>query len=400
MRVRGYNYLGTGLVFLALGWGLLSSSMRADTTINAPVTVQLQPVAMEKDGNTFYKYGIWVSLGGSSVPQLFEFDTGGSGFYAAYASNITNNWWGNDITLTGKEVHNHYGSGIKYKGFDVITSLSLYDPGSTTAKLTTGQNINVGQSIEITRDDVLIWPNETDEAPVERVFYGDFGLSLAPKSGNEEDVYNVFSQFSYGTGIVGAFIVSLSNPQENQGTSQVQIGATAEDLDSFPLKFTMNTNPDGSYSTELITATVTLSNGSTTMDLSLPINLDTGTPTPTFHEATDFIPEELLDSLTRTILAGTNLELYTQDLLEIFYGLSAGNIYGLNQIDSKSGGDTNYLNIGAPFFYEYDVLFDFENGVVGLRPSSVPEADSMGLLMISVVVVCFFAPRRRSASRR
>lgn len=392
--LRRFGLKIVSLIFIA-PFSIQQSS--ADTVIDSPVTVQLQPVAMEKDGSTYYKFGIWVSLGGSSTPQLFEFDTGGSGFYAAYSNTVSNNWWGSDVTSTGNEVHNHYGSGIEYKGLEAITSLSLYDPGSNVAKLTTSQDIHVGQTYEIKRDGNLVWPNETDAPPVEGNFYGDFGLSLAPKSGNEKDVNNVFSQFSYGSGVVGAFIVSLRDPTQG-GTSQVQIGVTTDDIASFPIQFTMNTKPDGSYSAELITAHLTLGDANSSIEMDLPINLDTGTPTPTFHEFTDYIPTDLTDPDTNTIIPGAVLDLFTTGDLQLFYQLVANTDYGVNQMDIKSDGGSNYLNIGTPFFYGYDVLFDFENGIVGLRP--VPEPGTFPFMAVGLLTLCFVSLRRLHLVRR
>lgn len=365
---------------LALAAGAqLTGRAAAQTTLTNTVTIPLSVHAYSKDDSVYYKYGIAIGLGGGS-PQVFEFDTGGSGFFAAYATNAA--WWGSAVSTPQGAVANSYGSGLAYEGVQVQTSLAFYAPGTSSPPLlVTGTNVYVAQSTNITRNGTAEWLMEVGTPPVEENFYGDFGLSLAAKEGS---VFNVFSQLSYANGVKGAFIVSLG-PYGSTNAASVQVGATQQDLDSFTL-FAMrgkDTNgPFTSYSPELIEALVVLQDG-TVVATNLPVNLDTGTPTPTFHddEHDGYLPSEFLDG--DQIRAGVELRLApTNAPSSPFYLLTAGDDYGVDLLDVKfHHGPNGYLNLGAPIFQRYDVLFDFENGYVGLRPGAVPETRQAVLML-------------------
>ncbi len=134
-------------------------------------------------GGTYPKYGIWLSLGGSTTPQVFEFDTGGEGLYAAHSADAA--WWGANVTDETTSIDKNFGSGLEYTGKLAKTSVAFYNPGSSTQVLaTTTADYKVGKSEHIVNTDTStdLWPPqtvaETQTAPVDGKFYGDFGLSL------------------------------------------------------------------------------------------------------------------------------------------------------------------------------------------------------------------------------
>ena len=380
-------WCGRLLLALAAGAGCPGQAA-AQTTLTNTVRIPLSVHAYTKDNSVYYKYGIAIGLGGGS-PQVFEFDTGGSGFFAAYATNAA--WWGSEVSGPQGAVANSYGSGLEYAGVQVQTRLAFFAPGSVSDPLlVTGTNVYVAQSTNITRNGTPEWPNEGGAPPVEENFYGDFGLSLAAKEGS---VFNVFSQLAYTNGVKGAFIVSLG-PYGSTNAASVQVGATQQDLDTFTL-FAMrgkDTNgPFTSYSAELLEALVTMEDG-TVFSTNLPVNLDTGTPTPTFHddEHDGYIPAEFLDG--GQIRPGVELRLAaTNAPSSPFYFLTAGDAYGVDLLDVKfHHGPNGYLNLGAPVFQQYDVLFDFENGYVGLRPGPVPEMRQAILMLAGLAGLWLF----------
>ena len=137
---------GLGLATLV---GCGGAARAAD--VMSPVQIPLQTLAYPTSSKpTFYKYGIYVSLGGATTPQLFEFDTGGEGFHAAYSASAP--WWGSSVTDTGVSFDKTFDSGERYKGKVVKTGFALFGlPGQSSAPLfaTTGSDFKVGAADDI-----------------------------------------------------------------------------------------------------------------------------------------------------------------------------------------------------------------------------------------------------------
>ena len=70
--------------------------LRAQSVISNTILVPLYYLTIPSGES---KLGIYASLGGGT-PKIFEFDTGGWGFYAAYATNNNSPWWGTAFTPT------------------------------------------------------------------------------------------------------------------------------------------------------------------------------------------------------------------------------------------------------------------------------------------------------------
>jgi hypothetical protein len=63
------------------------------------------------------------------------------------------------------------------------------------------------------------------------------------------------------------------------------------------------------------------------------------------------------------------------------YNVSAGNIEGVNKIDSVSPQNilNSSINLGLPIFEQYDIAFNLEEGIIGMRP--IPEPHSVLLIV-------------------
>jgi len=122
---------------------VLSSRGVAQSVITEKINV---PLHYRTIGSGGQKLGIYVSIGGGSTPQIFEFDTGGAGLYAAYASNDTNKskWWGTGFSPTGNFVTNTYDSGIQYQGPIVAAAVSLFADHHGGAPLVTTAAATIG----------------------------------------------------------------------------------------------------------------------------------------------------------------------------------------------------------------------------------------------------------------
>jgi len=132
-------------VFVILAWTGITSA-GAQSVISNTILVPLHYKAV----NNAFKLGIYLSIGGGSKPQIFEFDTGGAGLYAAYATNNKSPWWGTSFDTTTNFVTNTYDSGIQYQGPIVTAAVSLFaDHHSTAPLVTTPGDLLVGQMTNI-----------------------------------------------------------------------------------------------------------------------------------------------------------------------------------------------------------------------------------------------------------
>ena len=355
--------------------------------VSSPVTVPLVTETYTKDGSTYEKLGIWVSLAGSDSPELFELDTGGVGFYAAYTSNSA--WWGTNFTRNGLPASNQYTSGNTYLGNQVTSSITLFSNStSASAAISSYNNIVVGQSTNIVTS-TSDWPTTTNP-PVDTYFYGDFGLNL---STNSDNVLNPLAQLTYANGVLPGYIITVGAYGQTNGAS-IQIGLTASDIANFATKgsvfamqgtssnsfFPNNTNIPTLTNGQIISGSLQIGTNSYT---NVGVNLDTGTPTPKIHS--DEISMSLatngsdINSGLSFDLSATNTNGTTSSIFSL---ASTGGSYGSNQIalDSSAG---NYVTVGILPFYGNSVMYDLSDSTVGIM-TSIPEPSTYALLALGV----------------
>lgn len=393
---------------MAIRWQLLPCAAAVLLAVAAPAadieqvySIPLKTFAYSSGGSTYYKYGIHVGIGGGG-PQLFEFDTGGEGFYASYSASAA--WWGNHVTVSPTTFTKTFGSQISYQGYVAEAPVTFYrEDGSVVLDPSTAA-FQVGRADTITLDSTTLWPNAGSQPPVEDHFYGDFGLTL--KHGSH-GIENIFAQLTYGSGVTGGYKVSLG-PYGSLSGASVQVGLSAADLSNpdtiwFEMQGANPSDPfTGSgfptYSAELLLADMTLTLGGETHTFTdLGINLDTGNPTP----GLDYHPSDkpLLEPFSE--MAGSDLvQLSNATSLDLVsspaglsspgitvFSLTAGNERGKNLVyeSERSDGGPTYLNVGALIFQQYDVVYDLENGLLGLTP--IPEPGVSALLAASALIL-------------
>ena len=184
------------------------------STVTTPIQVPLHWQQINGDANGQRKLGIYVTLGGGTTPQLFEFDTGGNGFYAAYATGTASPWWGLAWTTTGGTFSQSFDSGLSYTGTAATTTVQLFGSKMASTPLLTAANAVVGQTTSIvdTKHPPVqhLWPPASGTSappPIEQAFYGDFGM--APKRG-QAGIDNLAAQLLYGPGVTAGFRVHAS----------------------------------------------------------------------------------------------------------------------------------------------------------------------------------------------
>ena len=387
---------------------VLTSNSVAQSVISEKINV---PLHYRTIGSGEQKLGIFLTIGGGSTPQIFEFDTGGAGLYAAYATNTNSPWWGTGFITTTNSVTNTYDSGIQYKGPIVEAAVSLFaDHHGGTPLVTTPGNLLVGQMTNIanTNTGEVLWTPEgvgpSGQPPVDGVFYGDFGMSLSYAS---KGIVNLIAQLSFSNGIIPGFRV-----RGHSNGPFLQIGLTAADTTSASaFYFGMNTNtnaPAGAtftnsgsrfYSEQVFNANMTISNATTNFTANLGITTDTGASTTIHNANVGGIPGELLITNTKDkvhIVPGAEF-----GLSELTLGGNETNFFQFvtanNQVTIQDGklGNSNtfYLNSGIELFQQYDVIYNLQgNGQIGFEP--IPEPSTWALLALSAGALAFFLRRR------
>jgi len=368
------------------------------------------------------KLGIYVALAGSTTPQLFEFDTGGAGFYPTYAANAP--WWGSNWQTTGYTFKQDYdGSKIRYKGDVVSTTLSLFAGSGAGQPLLTAPNVIVGQTATI--NDQPIDPFQTT-APLEQAFWGDFGM--APKQGKagRDDhqtlpgpaplLDSLMAQLTYGTGVTPGFRVHASS-----AAPWVQIGLGPQDLTVLPTSFQLNRTGYSSatdvlyFENYVISGTLAVSDGASGfINTNTGMILDTGAYA-TIHDDKQIFPAALSSGVR--VVDGALVQVSAPSLLPSQLGASvpflsfpAGNTVNADLVSVDESNDVDdgkgyYLNTGLLPFLSNDVIYVLGSSKPGSSGSAavltlVPQPVPAPLGSAGLTVAAALGGRLRRLRRR
>ncbi len=375
--------------------------------ITTPIKVPLYFQTIDNAGTQ--KLGIYVSIGYGAPPQLFEFDTGAGGFYAAYASvgPAPSPWWGSNVTTTTQQVQDSYDSGLSYSGYAAIGTVSLYTVGSSTPLVTSGQ-VTVGQIDTITnKDGQQVWsPIGSVAPPIDNAFYGDFGMAPTYQANG---IDQVIAQLTFGRGVKAGYLVHVD---PDTGEAWMQIGLTNNNIaNSQGMYFPMLADPKASdgqtfpnsglhfYGLQLFNATINIIDKDGTLLINTPlvgITPDTGATTtlhntnlspPPYAERYNSIIEgdagggETVSKLKKGMLFWLSGNTTGQTPVRYFQFVTtddqnAGKVKVQNptadDVVDPSKAESYYLNTGISLFYEYDVVYYLGttagNGTLGLIP--------------------------------
>lgn len=397
---------------------------RAD--VSSPITVPLHFTEVSGGG---YKLGIYVGIGSNATPALFEFDTGGPGFYAAY-SNLpgVSPWWGDDVNSEPSQLAGTtYDSGLQYSGNLATAAVSLFASASpSSALVTTPGNVVIGQMGSIVQTnpsgqiEYSLWTNSgnaTPYPPIDRAFYGDFGLSSMYASNG---ITNLLAQIEYTNGVTAGFRVHVDAAS---GQAWLQIGLTAADTNSASAKyFDMNVDANAAgaltpnaqldyFSQQIFNADIDIrdpATGEVLKSTSVGMTPDTGATTsihntqlsPEPDKYNDLIEwanqEENVGQLENGLnfgLSGTTTS--GEDVSFFDFQTEAGKAVTVQ--NNHPNNTTYYLNTGLVFFEQYDVIYDWEGKVIGIE--AVPEPSSIGLTVLALGLTVGFVLYRRGAGQ-
>jgi hypothetical protein len=374
--------------------------------ITRPIKVPLYFQAIDNKGTQ--KLGIYVSLGYGAPPQLFEFDTGAGGFYAAYATDdpSASPWWGTNITTSTQQVQDKFDSGLDYTGYAATGTVSLYSVGSSTPLVTSGQVV-VGQMNSITDSKTgdVFWtphglPTPSSPAPIDNAFYGDFGMAPTFQANG---IDQVIAQLTFGWGVKPGYLVHVD---PDTGEAWMQIGLTNSNIaNSQGMYFPMNldSKADGKtfnnshlqfYALQLFNAAINIIDRDGTLIINDPnvgITPDTGANTTLHNTNVSPHPDKYNSIVDWDDSTHTKGKLKT-DMLFWLNGSTTGQTpvryFQFVTTDKLNAGDVKvqdptadevvdttavyYLNTGISLFYDYDVVYYLGttagNGTLGLLP--------------------------------
>ena len=385
---------GQSLTVTALHSTIFAADVGATTPLNALTTRGIAPltVADNADSKTIglhylpefntagqaqVKYGIDVAIG-DNPSQLYEFDTGGIGFFAGYNPSF----WSN-VPLTSTAVSETYSSGIFYDGVIANARITL---GQGSSAVSTGQPIqiaailnggNPGKNPPATFDFT-----NPDAPPIEDHFFGDFGASLAtlPVPGLDTPLANPL--FQLPGNLSSGFLVRLGPVGIDP---QLTVGVTDALRAQFPYAVPVTVQPDGGtypvsgydvLSWFGFAPAYTATQGDDTQQIgltpTLPSLIDSGAPSTGVRLKNQGgdpfnVGNQLQRGTTFTAVFPTT---EGRDALE--WTFTAGDNGSVDLVNYEQGEATNSIqnvNTGLNLYNAFDVMFDIARQVIWLRPT-------------------------------
>lgn len=346
---------------VALCWCAPGCAADAPESVSVPLHV-LQVEGEER------KIGIEVSLGGGP-PRLYELDTGGSGFYAAYDAAS----WPTYEPLPGGEIVEQYGSGVEFHAQRVATTVAIpSDHGDVTA------DVHVARITEafggpLGPRDASTWQRDVDAGigPLYGHFFGNFGGDLRSRNGLASVLPQLPGNLSSG------FVVELGC--ERPSGPRLVIGLTDAIRARFTSRVAMQPG-DGTtfphsglptYAQHLLHVDFRLARGDAVQTFRAGALLDTGGPTTHIYQGDRLrLDGALLDEDGHLVRPGIEVEIRAAGVdggAGLDLDFRAGEVPGRDRVEvADDGGDD--VNLGLIPFFRSDVMFDVQNGVVGFAP--------------------------------
>jgi hypothetical protein len=338
------------------------------------------PLYHVRDEQGNLRLGIYGALGGSREAKLYELDTGSSGMYAAYNAN----WWPRLTVVRPSPGPQDYGSGVQFDADIVKTTIAFrLADGSFSAPAT----VQIGriQSGSAKGISSSRWASMVarGQPPLHGVFFGNLGSGLKEKNG-------LFAVLAQIPGATNGFIIRSGGVVEQLGRGQsvqrgeVIVGLTPALRAQFPARVPMLPQldngapahlPSGYLARDEYPLAIAISlrgpNGNSASAQARAV-LDTGGVNIHIHRGSGMgvdleIPRSFLVKDKR-LRPDTDVEIGAQGGWN--WNFTAGTTKSVNRVqvtpprERQAGG----INLGTSVFFDFDVMFDIENGVVGFRP--------------------------------
>lgn len=340
------NYLMRGAITL-----LCSMAMFAWADDMSTTTVPLNVVPIQ--GND-YKVGITVSVAGGPPSQV-TFDTGGVGLHI-FASQVGKQ----NIRYTDQHIKSSFGS--KAHGFS-LEGVIAYAPvtiGNVTTKpipILVIQNVECNDGSNHCGFDM-----SSGAPPMFGKFYGELGAGMMPETHKETKI-RLFSPLrdlpgNYASGFI------IKNLQLG-GQGDLILGLTPQNESGFNKaalkKFTTRANGQPIFDDKSLMVNYTIGNWQHTWRTAFDTGGDANV-----NLFTGKIPGIPLKK--KHVRPGLNFQASIPQVFD--WQFTTGNQQGVNAVKMLPlmPGRSGYVNTGLLFFLNYNVLYDFNNGVLGFQP--------------------------------
>jgi len=378
---------------------------RAVPAAATPYIIPLELVNIRTPQNPEYKLGIYVGLGGGT-PKLYEFDTGGEGFWAAYSSKDCDcQWWGPTKVEEKGTLNITYSSGNVYKANLVSTTVTLFSPGTNgqapTPVISTG-DVQLAQITKFTNNNnpsaAKAWNDalKDGEPPLFGHFYGDFGASLQPiASSKGTNIFSILPQIKMPEGLDVGFVVHVGDiNSKTQPYLQIGIDPSAQPADISQVKMNVFKDPKtnqpvyfpvthvSAYSEQVANATFVIHDvkrdKKQTFD-NIGWTIDTGAPSATIWQSKPGKPgvnvkKGFLKPKSTTFRDNVEFKITANAILPTQSGFETSTVTGkpFPKIPLSAGRHTattapgwNYVNTGLWTFTQFDISFNLSKGLVG-----------------------------------
>lgn len=352
--------------------------------LNAQVVIPLHNEAASG------QLGIDLKLGDNPRYFTYVLDTGSAGFFTAKG---TTSAWDNTIqSETSQTFSVSYGTGsLVYSGVVANTKITFTDVNKNdyvinNAKMGVITNEPyAGWNADINRIKDGVPDPKAPESPTTHLFYGTLGAGLYQTEPGGGSLVSLLAQVSIDAGLTKGFMIHTGGASSK--TPTLTVGLSQAEMDLFPIKIRMKpstgtvTNDNGTtatlYPESQTTAHYTIIEGGETYTAVANLLLDTGGLGTHITTGTDINPPDSMKDGNQ-IADGASFETHV-DGITLSQALDwlispTGSTEFVDKVGVVSGTSNGSLNSGIALFYNYDVYFDTDNGIIGLRAIPEPAA--------------------------
>jgi len=420
MTLRG------GLFVLAAGLLGLEAQAQEFTPFRIPLYI----FDTGSDDKPQYKVGIYLQVGsvtdGSQTPwRMYEFDTGGTGFLA-FPYSATEN--------TPGDYTNTYSSGnvLISNLSNTTVTFEVTDGGAPVSLQADIGLISSASNPSHPDKSINNWTERLpNEAPIEKYFYGDFGMGLgsnapAPGTTNPVSLFALLPQF--GNTSNAGFVIHLGDapsPDAGKGLigqGWVQVGLDPNQQDASHWESTAQMVPPSGQTfpnsgqkayAEILSIGTAMVSTSPGDDAPLTFSdsgiiYDSGTPNIEIHTVGQDAGDaaEVSAALAEALANGGSFSLTGQPYAgsgdSTILDVPVGTVPGVNEIDLSTQNPANspglYVNTGIAVYFGRDVVYNLQDGFVGFN--TVPEPGCIALFGAGIAIGALHLLRRNSRSRK
>jgi len=298
-----------------------------------------------------YQPAVSISVAGGPQTSVL-FDTGSVGLHI-FASQVGNM----NLTYTKHHVTNGYGDGKQYEGIVAYAPVTINGVSTKPIPIVVIQKAYCAQN----KPNCPVAGDDPNNPVAHGGMYGVMGVEMVPgidKKAPKQTLYSPLIALpgNYGNGFIvqgwnedsGSLIIGLT-PENTAGFNKVQLPQAGQYPDGRPYY-----NDKGLM--------VEYSIGNNTRKLRTAFDTGGNALVHFFSDGSLGFPRH-----KNIIRPGESFEAVLPNGFD--WQFMTGKELGVNQVGYKPqlGGRPPYINTGITFFFDYDVMFDYYNGMLGFK---------------------------------